>query len=423
MTKTKVVILIFLNAMVFALAGYWIYCFKANRQVVDVEPPRLQTIDEIIIGNPKSGQKVLLQKSPKTSKWKAIWEDNSWPANVFAIERFYETIEAYLGQKLPNEIPPEHYYEVAISAKKLSKKIQLRAEDFNSIFSDSNLKTDEKQFSDNTILSKFLDPKIFPHVGKDCKTFKIKSKKWEFTFTKRQGKWFLEHSNLRLEVKNELMSKFFHGIFSLKSKDITFTCDHTPDHTLSILLYGENTNERVSFLNVNEQTCFAENDAVDLFFVIEREQLTEITNTIEDLLKVHIFPIKNCNDISINTPGEYFNFHSSNNQSKWQFTHSKNGELEVKEISQEDMDTLLTIFENTASMVVSSLVLFDDKSFTLTFNEFSDNPQVFSFYRKGDQLFVGTDDQDINFEIASCFEAILFHNIRKHSSGEKDLLW
>ncbi|MDR1173383.1 MAG: hypothetical protein LBK24_01150 [Puniceicoccales bacterium] len=421
MIKRKAIILIFLNAIVFALAGYWMY-FRASTRSVDVKPTRLQAIDEIIIGNLKSGQKVSLQKSPKTSKWKVAWEDSSWPANVFAIERFYEKLETYLGQKSPNEIPPEHCYEVTISAKKLSRKIQFGTEGFNSIFSDSGPETDEKQFLDRTILSKFLDPKIFPHVRKDFKIFKIKSKKWEFVFTKRQGKWFLDHSNLRLEVKDELMLKFFHGIFSLKSKDITFTHDNVLEPVLSILLYGENTGERVSFLDVNEQTCLAENDAVDLFFVIERGQLTEIMDAIEDLLKVYIFPIKSCNDISINTPGEYFNFHSLNNQSKWQFTHSKNGELEVKEISQEDMDTLLTIFEKTASMVVSPLLFFDDKSFTLTFNEFSDNPQVFSFYRKGDQLFVGTGDQDINFEIASCFEAILFHNVRKHSSRSKDLL-
>ncbi|MDR2776585.1 MAG: hypothetical protein LBB17_00865 [Puniceicoccales bacterium] len=419
MTKTKVVTLIFLNVIVFALAGYWIY-FRANTRVVDVKPTRLQTIDEIIIRNLKSDQKVLLQKSLKTNKWKVTWDDNSWPANGFAVEQFYEKLEAYLDQKLPNEISPEHCYEVTISAKKLSRKMQFRAEDFNLIFTDLSLGTDEKQFS--TILSKFLDPKIFPHVRKDFKIFKIKSKKWEFVFTKRQGKWFLDHSDLRLEVKDELMLKFFHGIFSLKSRGITFTHDNTLEPDLSILLYGENTSERVSFLNVNEQIYLAENDAVDLFFVVEREQLTEIMNAIEDLLKVHIFPIKSCNDISINTSGEYFNFHSLGNQSKWQFTHSKNGELEVKEISQEDMDALLTIFEKTASMIVSPLLFFDDKSFTVTFNEFSDNPQVFSFYRKGDQLFVGTDDQNIDFEIASCFEAILFHNIRRHGSRSKDLL-
>ncbi|MDR0742379.1 MAG: hypothetical protein LBE98_02860 [Puniceicoccales bacterium] len=422
MIKAKVVILIFLNAMVFGLAGYWFYCFKANRQVANVESPRLQTIDEIIIRNPRSDQKILLQKSPKSSKWKVIWEDNSWPANVFAIEQFYEKLATCLDQKLPNEISPEHCYEITIFTKKFSRKIQFRAEDFNSIFSDSSLETDEKQSSDSAILSKFLDPEIFPRVKKDCKIFKIKSKKWEFVFTKRQGKWFLDHSDLRLEVKDELILKFFHGIFSLKSRDITFTHDNTLEPALSILLYGENASERVNFLDVNEQICLAENDAVDLFFVIERKQLTEIMDAIEDLLKVHIFPIKSCNDISINTSGEYFNFHSLNNQSKWQFTHSKNGELEVKEISQEDMDTLLTIFEKTASMIVSPLLLFDDKSFTVTFNEFSDNPQAFGFYRKGDQLFVGTDAQDVNFEIASYFEAILFHNIRKHSSRSKDLL-
>ncbi|MDR2629028.1 MAG: hypothetical protein LBC30_03515 [Puniceicoccales bacterium] len=421
MMKRKVLILIFLNAIVFALAGYWLY-FRASTRVVDVQPTRLQTIDEIIIRNLKSGQKILLQKSPKTSKWKVIWEDNSWPANDFAIEQFYEKLETYLDQKSPNEIPSEQCYEVTVFAKKLSRKIRFKAEDFNFLFLDSSLEADENQFLDRTILSKFLDPKIFPHVRKDFKIFKIKSKKWEFVFTKRQGKWFIDHSNLRLEVKDELMLKFFHGIFSLKSKDITFTHDNVLEPVLSILLYGENTSERVSFLDVNEQTCLAENDAVDLFFIIECRQLTEVMNAIEDLLKVHIFPIKSCNDISINTFGEYFNFHSLNNQSKWQFTHSKNGELEVKEISQEDMGALLTIFEKTASMVVSPLLFFDDKSFTVTFNEFSDNPQVFSFYRKGDQLFVGTGDQDINFEIASCFEAILFHNIRRHSRRSQDLL-
>ncbi|MDR1528168.1 MAG: hypothetical protein LBS22_01100 [Puniceicoccales bacterium] len=422
MIKIKVVILIFLNAIVFGLVGFWFYYFKANMQVVDGKPPRLQTIDEITVRNLKSNQKILLQKSPKTSKWKVIWEDNSWPANGFAVEQFYEKLEAHFDQKLPNEISPEHCYEVTIFAKKFSRKVQFSAEDFNFIFSDSGLGIGGKQFPTGTILSKFLDPKIFPHVGKDCKIFKIKSKKWEFVFTKRQGKWFIDHSNLRLEVKDELMSKFFHGIFSLKSKDITFNHDNTLEHTLSILLYGENTSERVSFLDVNGQTCLAENDAVDLFFVVEREQLTDIMDAIEDLLKIHIFPIKSCNDISINTPGEYFNFHSLNNQSKWQFTHSKNGELEVKEISQEDMDTLLTIFAKTASMVVSPLLFFDDKSFTITFNEFSDNPQVFSFYRKDDQLFVGTGDQDISFEIASYFEEILFHNIGRHSHEAKDLL-
>ncbi|MDR2603330.1 MAG: hypothetical protein LBC11_02095 [Puniceicoccales bacterium] len=421
MTKRKVVVLVFLNAVVFVLAGYWMY-FKANMREIDVESPRLQPIDEITIRNLKSDRKILLQKSPKTSKWKATWEDNSWPANGFAIERFYEKLETYLNQKSPNEILPEHCYEITIFAKKFSRKMQFGVEDFNFVFSDLGLGADELQFPDGTILSKFLDPKIFPHVRKDCKIFKIKSKKWEFVFTKRQGKWFLDHSDLRLEVKDELILNFFHGIFSLESRDITFTHDNMQEHTLSILLYGENTSERVSFLNVNEQTCLAENDAVDLFFVIEREQLTKIMDAIEDLLKVYIFPTKSCNDISIITPGEYFNFHSLNNQNKWQFTYSKNGEPEVKEISQEDMDTLLTIFTKTASMVVSPLLFFDDKSFTVTFNEFSDNPQVFSFHRKGDQLFVGTDDQDIKFEIVSSFEAKLFHNIRRHSRRSKDLL-
>jgi hypothetical protein len=418
MIKRKIVVLVFLNAIVFALVGYWIY-FRTNMRVVDVGSPRLQPIDEIAIGNLKSDQKILLQKSPKTNKWKATWGDNSWPANGFAIEQFYEKLEAYLDQKSPNEIPPEHCYEVTIFAKKFSRKIQFEVEDFNFIFSDPGLGTDEKQFG--TVLSKFLDPKIFPHVKKDFKVFKIKSKKWEFVFTKRQGKWFLDHSDLRLEVNDELIFKFFHGIFSLGSRDITFTHDNALEHTLSILLYGENTSERVSFLNVDERTCLAENDAVDLFFVIEREQLTKIMDAIEDLLKVHIFPTKSCNDISINAAGEYFNFHSLS-QNKWQFTHSKNGELEIKEISQEDMDTLLTIFTKTASMVVSPLLFFDDKSFTVTFNEFSDNLQVFNFYRKDGQLFVGTDDQDVRFEIASSFEAKLFHSIRRHSHRSKDLL-
>ncbi|MDR0693224.1 MAG: hypothetical protein LBF49_01465 [Puniceicoccales bacterium] len=420
MIKRKIVVLIFLNVIAFALAGYWI-CFRTNMRAGDVESPRLQPIDEIAIGNPKSDQKILLQKSPRTSKWKATWGDNSWPANGFAIERFYEKLEAYLDQKSPNEIPQEHCYEVTISAKKFSRKMRFGVEDFNFIFSGSGLETDGKQLPDGTILSKFLEPKIFPHLRKDFKIFKIKSKKWEFVFTKRQGKWFLDHSDLRLEVKDEPILKFFHGIFSLESRDIAFTHDHTLEHTLSILLYGENTIERVSFLNVDEQTCLAENDAVDLFFVIEREQLTKIMDAIEDLLKVHIFPTTSCNDISVNTAGEYFNFHSLS-QNKWQFTHSKNGELEIKEISQEDMDTLLTVFTRTASMVVSSSLFFDDKSFAVTFNEFSANPQVFNFYRKDGQLFVGTDDQDIKFEIASSFEAILFHNIRRHSRGSKDLL-
>jgi hypothetical protein len=389
---------------------------------VDAKSPRLQPIDEITIRSLKSDQKFSLQKSSKTSKWKATWEDNSWPANGFAIERFYEKLETYLDQKSPNEIPQEHCYEVTIFAKKFSRKMQFGVEDFNFIFSDLGLSADEKQFPDGTVLSKFLDPKIFPHVKKNCKIFKIKSKKWEFIFTKRQGKWFLDHSDLRLEVKDELILKFFHGIFSLESRDVTFTHDNMLEHTLSILLYGENTSERVSFLDVNEQTCLAENDTVDLFFVIEREQLTKIMDTIEDLLKVHIFPTNSCNDISINMPGEYFNFHSLNNQNKWQFTHSKNGELEVKEISQEDMDALLTIFTRTTSMVVSPSLFFDNKSFSVTFNEFSDNPQVFSFYRKGDQLFVGTDDQDIKFEITSSFEAKLFHSVRRHSRRSKDLL-
>ncbi|MDR1890999.1 MAG: hypothetical protein LBQ23_02330 [Puniceicoccales bacterium] len=421
--KRKVVILIFLNAIIFALIGYWFHS-KTNVRVVGAAIPKLQSIDKITIRNLGSNRKIFLRKSPKTGAWETVWDDNIWPANLFAIERFYETLETHLDKKLPDEIPPKCCYEVTVSSEKSLRKVQFTSEDFNFIFSNLGFDPNKLQAPDDTILVKFLDPKIFPHVGNDCKIFKIKSQKWEFVFAKRQGKWFLEHSDLHFEIKDELILKFFHEIFSLESKDIAFSYDNIPEHTLSISLYGENLIERVSFMDMDEQTCFAENDAIDLFFIIEHGQFAKIVDAIGNLLKVNIFSTSNCNDISVSTSnnGEYFNFHNLNNQNKWQFTYSQSGDLKIKEISQEDMDEMLAVFANTPSMIVSPSLLFEDKAFTVTLNEFSDNPRVFNFYRKDGQLFVGTNNQDIKFEIASCFEAILFHNIRRHTRESEDLL-
>jgi hypothetical protein len=424
--KGKVVILILLNAIIFTLVGYWFH-FTANMRIVNGATCGLQHIDKIAICNLKSNWKVFLQKSSKSGKWEMAWGDNIWPANGFAVERFYEKLENHPDAKIPDVIPPKYYYEVTIFAQGSVRKIQFTVEDLNSIFSDLTPELNKLQFSDDAILAKLFNPRVFSHAGNNCKIFKIKSKKWEFVFSKRQGKWFLDHSNMRfnmrLEIKDELILKFFHEIFSLESKDITFTYDNTPEHTLSISLYGEKASERVNFLDVDEQTCFVKNDAIDLFFVIEREQLVKIVDTIENLLRVHIFSLNNCNDISINTPnnGEYFNFHNPNNQNKWQFTHSQNGELKVKEISQEDIDTMLAVFTTTVSMIVAPSLLFEDKAFTVTLNEFSNDPQIFNFYRMGDQLFVGMSDRDIKFEIDSYFEAILFHNIRRYSRQSENI--
>jgi hypothetical protein len=88
---------------------------------------------------------------------------------------------------------------------------------------------------------------------------------------------------LHFEIKDELILKFCYEILSLENNNIAFSYDNIPAHILSISLYGENLIDRVSFMDMDEQAGFAENDVVDLFFIIKDGQFAKIVDAIGNL--------------------------------------------------------------------------------------------------------------------------------------------
>jgi hypothetical protein len=135
----------------------------------------------------------------------------------FRIDQLDEKSETYPDQQSTHDIPPDHCSQVTTFSTKFSRKMHFGIENSNFIVSDLGFGADEKQLPDGTIWAKFLDSQLFPHVRTNFKSVKRKAKKGELVVTKRQAKWFLDHSDLRLEIKDELILKFFHGVFSLKS--------------------------------------------------------------------------------------------------------------------------------------------------------------------------------------------------------------
>jgi hypothetical protein len=162
---------------------------------------------------------------------------------------------------------------------------------------------------------------------------------------------------------------------------------------------------------MDDELCLIENDTTDLTFAMQHEKFTKLQEAVEDLLKIHVFPISRCDDISVFScaSGEHFNFHDLKSRNKWQFTYSKEGNLEVAEIPAEQMNVMLDFLKTTESIAILSELPENHKSFVLTINELSDDAQIFNFYEYDGRLFIELEGQHIKFEINNCFIVPFFH--------------
>jgi hypothetical protein len=276
--------------------------------------------------------------------------------------------------------------------------------------------------SDEPVVATFLDPRIFPHIRSDCKIFRIKKRDDEFIFTKRRDVWVLDNPASNLEVRNDLVAKFFREIFSMEGGQISVAHGRANSSDVAVTLYGKNFSERVNFFTGDGGESLAENDAADLFFTIERKKIVGLMDAIDNLLKFRIFPLQGCDDIRVVSAGngERFNFHNLNSQGKWQLTYAKNGELKVKEIDGASVSSILDLMKNAESVSILSELPVENKEFTIVLNDGTDERQIFNFYGDGDRSFVEPDGQSVKFEVDSRFPAALLEKIRANVPGSEE---
>jgi hypothetical protein len=418
MMKKKVLILLFLNA---ALIAAIFYCFSTRGQRLWRRhgSETLRAIEEITIDNLRSNYKFSLRRIARSGKWEVVWDDSAWPANDFAIENLYRTLENFAQKKI-NGAPELYFYEIVIVSKGVPKNIKLTEEEANSLFHGAK-SLDNR---DESVLTLFMDPRVFARVGDDCKIFKIKTYGDEFIFAKRYNRWFFDSPASNLEIKSELIAKFSHEIFSMEGKNISTAPRDVGPTNVSITLYGKNSSERANFFFANDGTCLAKSGTADLFFTINGEVFEKMIGAINNLLKFHIFVIEECNDIKIvsSENGERFNFHNLKSQGKWQFTHAKNGELRVSEIGEKSVMSILNFMRNAESISVLSELPTENKLFTITLNDGTDGRQIFNFYKNGDRSFVEPDGRGIKFEAEKNFDAMFMDALRANipvESAEK----
>jgi hypothetical protein len=385
---------------------------------------KLRFVDRILVHNLESGFAFSLQKSQKSGRWEAAWGDSSWPANAFAVERFYGELNDLFGKRKIGDNLSRCTHEVTIFSKNAPKNIKLNAEEAEAVLISANSSLSSGKISDDVALVGFLSSKIFSRVKDDCKIFKVKFDAGEFVFAKRNGRWFLDDLTAHLEVKCDLIANFLNEIFTLEAEGVCHSYDDPGQCNLSITLYGGNASERVDFLSSGEGLFFAENAAVDMFFFVEREKIFKIIDMARDLLKYQFFHALKCEDINVVlvASDEHFNFHDLKNQDKWQFTYSKKGKLLVREISKEYVNSMLEVLNQVESIGIVQDFYEEDKQFTITFSDGPDNSKTFNFYKVDEKLFVGIDGQGIKFEIKNSFCPMFFHILRSHAAKSEDVV-
>ncbi|MDR3143999.1 MAG: hypothetical protein LBT64_00670 [Puniceicoccales bacterium] len=402
MMKRKILILIALNIILLVVICHW---FLKNYSTTERRNPAdsLRGIDKICVQQLESGREFHLRKSQRTGAWNVAWGLNIWPANVYAIDQFCWKMQPYFLQAL-DKIQPQGDYEVTIFESGIPKSAKLSAEEMGSVFAQVG------SADDANFYRIFLDNSIFAHVRSNCGIFKLKLNRGEFVFTRRHGKWSIGAPASNLHPNDELIAEFFREIFSLNGTVDPRQYENVMHPTLAITLYGGNSSERVKFLDVDGTICLAQNDAADLSFGIDREAFLRIENAIENLLKFNVFPSVDCEEISIvlQDSGEHFNFHDLRNHGPWQFTHSKNGELSVQEISREKVSEMVEFLKNTESLGIVHEMRDEIKCGSLSMIDGAGNQQIFNIHRNGNRIFIEPNEQDIRFEVRDDFLDMLF---------------
>jgi hypothetical protein len=82
------------------------------------------------------------------------------------------------------------------------------------------------------------------------------------------------------------------------------------------------------------------------------------------------------------------------------------------EISGQRVGAILEFLRRTESVRILSRLPAENKTFTVTINEFSEDAAVFNFHEVDGRVFVEPSGQNTKFEIAGCFIPTFFHLIR-----------
>ena len=412
--KKSVFFLILLNVVVFLVGGIFAartYYKKSNEDVLGP----LKMVSKIDFRHIDTKFGFSIEKSSRTHKWSISWDDETWQVNENKIAEVYVRLADYLAKRNLTD----HYYEVTVNFKKSQQTVKLSAEDINYVFWGQK---NSAKLPDKDLVRELLNEMIFSRVRDNCRNFKIKIKENEYIFSNRYNKWFLENLGENMEVSNDVVTRLFHAIFSLSATKIEFLNDHLSNYDVmpdfSISLYKNNARERVDFFYLDSERSFVKNDAVGLTFGITSNDFASILNAISSLLELNVFSIHSCEDIDFTLPNadEHFNLHDAKGQNKWQLTYSKDGNFQVKELTEERFNTVLNFLNTIKSINVLSDIPEERKIFSMTVDKLSKEPKVFNFYKNADHLYVEEDGKRVKFEINASFVPMIFQMLRSNVS-------
>ncbi|MDR1413657.1 MAG: hypothetical protein LBI56_01820 [Puniceicoccales bacterium] len=381
----------------------------------------LEFVDKVLVHNLQTGFVFFLQKSHRSSEWEIAWGENAWPANSFAVERFYRDLSERIEKRKIGEDLSQCNYEITIFSREAPRNVKLNAE---ALFFGADAGVAASKLSDDMIIVSFLNPRIFSHVKDECKIFKIKSDDGEFVFAKRNGRWFLDNLTAHLEVSSDSVANFFREIFALEGTDVCQSYENPGKNDLSVTLYGNNASEKVDFFSGDGDLFLLENSATDIYFFAEREKYYKIMEAAENLLKFRIFRDFKCEDMTVVlvASDEHFNFHDLKTRNMWQLTYSKKGKLRVEEISKEQVAFLFEMFDKVEAIGVVYDLGDESNQFTVILDRGTDHARTFNFCEVEGRLFVGLGDQNIKFEIKSSFATMFFQILRSHSAKSEDIV-
>lgn len=367
--------------------------------------PSLKRLTSVSIINNSNQQTIKFIKSQRTKQWMLSSSTFEWPANNSALEHLLTTI------RLDGTINRDDIISIVACDGKNTWK-------FN-----TNISSKNDNNWEYAILKNCLNNQIVLDTLHNCKIFKIDHENKEFIFTKYGTQWYLASPESDMIVEKQNIDTFFQTLLHTHADKIFAIKQFPMRPNLSIKLYNDTNSQTISFLSIDDK-IYTTNNRANIGFSITPNEWNNIQQSVQNILTFNILPNISCHDIDITLTNshEQFTFHDIQEHNRCQFTHIKNGILNVYELQQQTMRDLVDFLKTITSLSITTLSEKNTPSFVITINSNDPDKAILSFYAIDNKLFVTINHHPAAFEIPAHITPVLFHKVRSNIVAPGNLL-
>lgn len=367
--------------------------------------PSLKQLTSLTIINNANQETITFVKSQRTKQWALSSDTFEWPANNSALEYLLTTANQC------NNIHRDDNISIIASDGKITWHINTKIPLKNN---------DDWKYE---ILENYLDNSIVLDTLHNCKILKIDNGNNEFIFAKYGNVWYLASPESDRIVENHNIDTFFQTLLHTHADKIFATKQFPMRPNLSIKLYNDTNSQTISFLSIDDK-IYTNNNRSNVGFSITPNAWSNIQRSVQKILTFNIFPNISYHDIDITLTNshEQFTFHDIQEHNRCQFTHIKDGILNVYELQQHDMVELVDFLKTISSSSIITLSHDIPPAFVIAINNNDSDKTILSFYTIDNKLFVTINHHQAAFEIPAHITPILFHKLRSHIVAQGNLL-